>query len=134
MNTQQVNEVKFELGYYGKRLSDCFALRHEVVFFVPTTVNGNQQAPASLVESVVRELKDALAHKFGGSNSESARLGQWPSETLGMIHENNIPVHCLFADLNEETDQWLYDAGEWLKVTMSQESVLVVLDGVGYFI
>lgn len=127
MNTQ-TSTIKFEFIETGEKLSDNFSLGYEALIFIPTTYDGNKPLPTKIINEIAAKIRHLCAVKFGGANSEGVRVGSWVSDKLGMIDEKNIVVHVLFGTWDEETDQWFGSLGESIKIALSQESVLIVIN------
>ena len=62
-------------------------LDHKVALYVPSTINGNQPAPAEQIARWVKASKIKLASLFGGFTAYQAQ-GGWYSETHGLIEED----------------------------------------------
>lgn len=108
-------------------------LTHKIAIYIPSTVNGNQPAPADMIAKWLRASKIKLANLFGGFTSYSGQ-GGWYSSEHGLIEENVIIVQAFTDDegLTKLVDVNLL--AKEIAADMSQEMVSVEVDGTLNFI
>jgi len=101
---------------------------------VPSTVNVGQQASEIMVEAIVDQTLQTLSELFGGATAFPAK-GAYVSEDGALIKEDVIVVEalCEKQDAHFQADQVMDLAAQICEV-MSQECVLVQIDGVGHFV
>lgn len=73
-------------------------LNHRVAIFIPSTINGNEPAPAELIARWVNSAKLKFAELFGGFNAHRA-VGGWVSPVHGLIEE---PVTVITAYTDDD--------------------------------
>ena len=108
-------------------------LNHRIAVIVPSTVKGNEPAPAALVAKWVKAAKVKLGTLFGGFTATKGE-GGWVSPTHGLIEES-VTVVAAFTD--EEGLSKAQDVREFalaLAVAMEQEAVSVQIDNTLEFI
>ncbi len=71
-------------------------LNNRIAVFIPTTVNGNEPAPADLIARWVKAAKTKFATLFGGFTAHRA-VGGWLSPVHGLIEEA-VTVITSFTD------------------------------------
>ncbi len=106
-------------------------LRHKLEIYVPSTVNINQEFDnQAVVEQTLREL----AEFFGGSSAQEIR-GCWISGNGTPVFEKPVIcfVYCNDAQLEQGKKQ-IRKLAEKLRISLKQESVAIVIDGVMEFI
>lgn len=108
-------------------------LAHEVTIFVPSTSDVNNQNYA-LQSEVMSKLGTSLSSRFGGTTENAPAKGLWISEEMGLVADSIIPLTTYTPDFSEETQDYFISLGEYVKNTMSQEMVLIVVDGQGYLL
>jgi len=112
---------------------DLATLDHSVTYFIPSTVNVSQvdlEAQAKMVEYI----STTLATEFGGATKNAPAAGLWPSQTDGMVEEGIIPVTVFTSDFSPETQSRLIGLGREIMNRMSQETVMLVVDGKAKFL
>ncbi len=106
-------------------------LNHKVSIYVPSTINVDKQVDNT--EQVNKALS-FLCDSFGGASSYQVN-GAWKSETGKIVIE---PITVVFAYCSEERkDRYENDVmifASVLKTEMSQEAVMIELDGTAVFI
>ena len=104
-------------------------LSHVASIFVPSTVNIDSQIDnTQIVNSILAELSS----EFGGASAQDVR-GAWLSDTAGLVVENITRIFCYGSDKGEMLDVFSTLAKR-IKVEMSQDSVLIDVDNVGYLV
>ena len=104
-------------------------LSHVASIFVPSTVNIDSQIDnTQIVNSILAELSS----EFGGASAQDVR-GAWLSDTAGLVVENITRIFCYGSDKAEMLDVFS-NLAQRLKVEMSQDSVLIDVDNVGYLV
>lgn len=102
-------------------------LNHRVALYVPSTLNGNETAPAELVEKFVRQAKIKLAQLFGGFTSYKAD-GGWYSPTLGLVEEPVTIVQAFTDESNLKHVAAVEALAAEIAAEMGQEAVSVEVD------
>jgi hypothetical protein len=103
-------------------------LDHRIAIYVPSTIKGNQPAPAELVAKWVRASKIKLASLFGGFTAYAGQ-GGWFSTELGLIEENVTIVQAFTdADGLAKVAQ-VRELAQAIATEMEQEVVSVEVDG-----
>lgn len=104
-------------------------LSHVASIFVPSTVNIDSQIDnTQIVNSILAELSS----EFGGASAQDVK-GAWLSDTAGLVVENITRIFCYGSDKAEMLDVFS-NLAQRLKVEMSQDSVLIDVDNVGYLV
>lgn len=106
-------------------------LNHKLEIYVPSTVNID--TPVDNTQQVEKVLKH-LASRFGGASAQQIR-GCWIADNGNPVFENTVIcfAYCE-ADKLELGKTVLRFLAEYLKTTMQQEAVAVVIDGSMEFI
>ena len=116
------------------RLSALFSLSHFVEITLPSTVNIAEQADAKLLADVLAYVVQALSVRFGGCTVTDAQ-GAWYSSELGSLVYEPVKIAKSFAIGFEQADVTvILDLATYVKSVLSQESVLVNLDGIAYLV
>ena len=103
-------------------------LDHKIAIYVPSTVKGNQPAPADLVAKWVRQAKIKLANLFGGFTAYAGQ-GGWYSPEHGLIEEN-VTIVQAFTDQEGLTKvPQVRELAQDIAREMEQEVVSVEVDG-----
>jgi|SRR5688572_2550627 len=114
-----------------RSFSQCTKLAHEVTFFVPSTVNVDK-IDTDLANRVFDYIETSLATRFGGATENAPAKGSWISDTVGKVKEGIRPLTVYCADLSDETQDYLLGLADYIKSEMTQEAVMVVVDGQGH--
>jgi len=114
-----------------KGLEKSIALACKVIIYVPATTHVDK-AVSNAKE--VQATAEMLTKFFGGATSSSA-VGYWMSQTAGLIKEKTTIVfaYCQQADLEAHIEE-VVSYCETLKITMSQESIALEVNGAMYFV
>jgi hypothetical protein len=116
------------------RLSNLFTLRHVVSLTLPSTVNIDNLADSSLLASVESKVIADMANMFGGATVTLGN-GAWYSDSLGSVVFEAVKIVTSFAsDLDDQAVALMIDLAEYVKAELSQESVLITLDGIAYLV
>jgi hypothetical protein len=108
-------------------------LTHKIAIYIPSTVNGNQPAPADMIDRWVRASKIKMANLFGGFTSYQAH-GGWFSPEHGLIEES-VTIVQAFTDPEGLTKlDKVNDLAKEIAADMSQEIVSVEVDGTLNFV
>lgn len=102
-------------------------LQHRIAIVVPSTVNGNEPAPRSLVNQWLKAAKVKFANLFGGFTSHVAQ-GGWVSEQHGLVEES---VTVVSAFTNEDGLRFVEEVREFaarMAESMRQEAISVEVD------
>lgn len=119
-------ELREDPGPAARAALDRLGKPHEVVVYIPTTVDVNQEIdPTPYVERAV----GLLGERFGGATVREAR-GVWRSEELGLVGERIIQVgaFCDEEALNEGLGDVTALMGQ-LKQELRQEAMAIQIDG-----
>ena len=100
---------------------------------VPSTVNAGQQASQIMVDAVVDQTLQTLSELFGGATAIPAK-GAYVAEDGTLIKEDVIVVEalCEKQDAHFRADE-VMDLGAQICEVMTQECVLVQIDGIAHF-
>ena len=102
-------------------------LNHRIAVYIPSTTNGNQQAPADLIAKWVKSAKLKFANLFGGFTSYKA-VGGWVSPTHGLIEE---PVVVVASHTDDDGLDRLGEVEEFAAAvadSLGQEAVTIEVD------
>lgn len=128
MNTFIHTKPSFSYAVHsGKRLTlaDCTSLSDYAQIFVPSTINVNQAIDNS---DMVNLVKTELSKRFGGTSTYDYVEGSWYSDDLASLVEEGVKiVHSWASKLSEDDISFVISLAKFVKVEMSQESVLFVL-------
>lgn len=116
-----------------RTLAQCTKLAHEVTLYIPSTANVNT-VDKKLAAQVLRHVKEQFSAVYGGATQNAPAKGSWMSDAVGLVEEKITPVTVYVSDLSDTTQNHLLEMAEYVKVTMSQESVMMVVDGQGYLV
>lgn len=108
-----------------------FTLKHSVALYVPATINIRTQIDNS---SLVRELAHTLASEFGGCHLESDGSTGFYISNEGELVAESTKVLRAFCEDAESAKTFIFGLAGDLCVEMGQESVLVAVDGIAYFV
>lgn len=108
-------------------------LTHKIAIYVPSTVNGNNPAPADQIDKWVRASKIKLANLFGGFTSYVAQ-GGWFSAEHGLVEESIIVVLAYTDDEGLTKLDKVNELAKEIANDMGQEAVSVEVDGTLNFI
>lgn len=114
-----------------KSFSELFSLSHSVTIIVPSTIDANVKAHSGLIGQVQDTVKVELSSKFGGVTATSGS-GGWVSDSLGYISEDVILIQSFFEKLDSEAEKTILGLAHYIKESMSQEAVSIILDGTLY--
>lgn len=114
-----------------KKLENLFKLSGKVTIYVPATVNVGEQVDNT---EYVDETASLLSELFGGATSTPA-LGYWKSVSGQTIKEKTTLVfaYCSSEDLQQHIETVVGHC-EYLRDTMTQESVALEINGEIYFV
>lgn len=118
-----------------KALQDCFALSQNVRLYVPSTLNGQDKAPAQKVDRAVQDTLKRFSQWFGGATAYTA-LGAWFSQDRGKVITEQVVIVESFTT-PEAVDNHLAQVVEWaetIKEQFAQESVAVEHDHTLYLV
>jgi hypothetical protein len=102
-------------------------LNHRIAIFIPSTVNGNEPAPADLIARWVKTAKLKFAELFGGFTAHKA-IGGWMSPIHGLIEE---PVTVVASHTDDDGLDRLGEVEEFAAAVaeaLGQEAVTVEID------
>jgi len=108
-------------------------LTHKIAIYVPSTVKGNQPAPAVLVAKLVKASKVKLASLFGGFTAFVGQ-GGWHSPEHGLIEENVTIVQSFTDEAGLVHVHEVKELAKQIAKEMQQEVVSVEVDGALHFI
>jgi hypothetical protein len=106
-------------------------LNHQVILYIPSTVDVNKKINN---EKYINQVHELFSELFGGS-TENKAIGSWKSEELGIVKENITQVGSYTSKegLNNNIGKVLEYANT-LKVELKQEAISLEVDNVLYFI
>lgn len=104
-------------------------LSHVASIFVPSTVNVNQTVDTS---QIVNGILAQLSSQFGGASMQDV-TGAWLSDSSGLVVESIKRIFCYGPD-REELFAVFSSLAQELKEELTQESVLIDVDNVGYLV
>lgn len=113
-----------------KRASkNAMRLSHNVSIIVPSTVNTDSSTDDSLIHDTISHVKTYLANYFGGATTYPNCVGSWVSQQVGLVDENVCIVQSFATTdaINQNVDN-VFELAEYVKSTMSQEAVPVIID------
>lgn len=108
-----------------------FDLNSKVCIYVPSTINVNEQIDN---KEFCSKVQDKLSTIFGGATTQEV-LGSYKAEDGSKVIEK-ISIVYAFCD-SEQLKKNIYkvvDICEWLKRTMTQESILLEVNNKAKFI
>jgi len=108
-------------------------LDKKVAVYIPSTVNGNQPAPAAKIARWVREAKIALASLFGGFTAYNGE-GGWYSPEHGLIEEKVTIVQAFTDEAGLERVGKLRELAKEMASDMGQEAVSLEVNGTLNFV
>ena len=104
-------------------------LSHVASIFVPSTVDIDSHVDnAEIVASILSELSS----EFGGASSTNVK-GAWLSDTAGLVVEEITRIFC-YGENRDNLFSAFVNLAERIKTDMSQDSVLIDVDNVGYLV
>ena len=106
---------------------DNAMLNHKIAIYIPSTINGNETAPAAMIEKWLRASKTKLGRLFGGFTSYSA-MGGWMSDTHGLIEEPIIIVQAFTDDDGLAHLDQVRELAKEMAKDMGQEMVSIQVD------
>lgn len=119
-----MNEVREIFG------QDGFA--HRVAVYVPSTVNVRESAEAQ--QSVwVDSALAFFSRRFGGASAQTGITGAWESADGSLVKEGVVVVYAFAAAVSREDAVEIKRFALDLKSALSQEAILVEVDGVAFF-
>lgn len=104
-------------------------LSHVASIFVPSTADVNQTIDNT---SIVSGILAQLSSQFGGASMQDV-TGAWLSDSSGLVVESVKRIFCYGTD-REELFAAFSSLAEELKTELTQESVLIDVDNVGYLV
>jgi hypothetical protein len=108
-------------------------LNHRISIFIPSTVNGNEPAPADLIARWVKSAKLKFAELFGGFTAHRA-VGGWVSPVHGLVEE---PVTVVTSFTDDDGLDRLGEVEEFAATVaeaLGQEAVTLEIDNSLQFI
>lgn len=118
----------------SERLNTLFSLSHVVSITLPSTVNIDGTANEAQLTAVYDNVLTTMSKAFGGATLTDGN-GAWYSDILGTIVQESVKVvqsYC--SDMDDSTIVTMIDLAEMVKAQLSQESVLITLDGKAYLV
>lgn len=112
---------------------ECVSLSNEVVFYVPSTSEVDNDNPYLQAE-VLAWLEEELASAYGGATENAPASGKWVSDAKGLVSEAVTPVTVYVAELSTEVKRHIVSLAKRIKEVMGQEAVLFVVNGEGKLI
>lgn len=103
-------------------------LNHKIAVYIPSTVKGNQPAPADLIAKWERQAKIKLASLFGGFTAYHGQ-GGWFSDEHGLIEENVTIVQAFTDETGLAKVEQVRELAQEIAKAMEQEVVSVEVDG-----
>jgi hypothetical protein len=103
-------------------------LNHKIAVYIPSTVKGNQPAPADLIQKWERQAKITLASLFGGFTAYHGQ-GGWFSPEHGLIEENVTIVQAFTDEAGLANVGKVRELAQEIASAMEQEVVSVEVDG-----
>lgn len=116
-------------------MNDLFGqgFTHLVQVYVPGT-QGTDRLDIAQQDAIVAQVEKQLSLLFGGATSVPA-TGSWVSEeTEELIRERVVIVFSYASDLVEGDLVRVKAIAQTVARALSQEAVLVVIDGAAYFV
>lgn len=102
-------------------------LERRIAVYVPSTINGNQPAPQTLIDQILVETKSTMAKLFGGFTAINANGGYF-SEEHGLIEEQITMVIAFATEADYQTKQAeVFALAQSIARRMTQEVVAVEL-------
>lgn len=108
-------------------------LNHRISLYIPSTINGNEPAPADLIARWVKSAKLKFSELFGGFTSYKA-VGGWMSPIHGLIEE---PVTVVASHTDDDGLDRLGEVEEFAAAVaeaLGQEAVTLEIDNSLQFI
>lgn len=108
-------------------------LNHRISVFIPSTVNGNEAAPAHLIARWVKTAKLKFAELFGGFTTYKA-VGGWMSPVHGLVEE---PVTVITSFTDDDGFDRIGEVEEFAAAVaeaLGQEAVTIEIDNSLQFI
>lgn len=100
---------------------------------IPSTIDYNLPASEEQIESVVNHVGTVLSTLYGGYSAHLA-FGGWLSDKLGLIREDSLVMSAYCPVVDDTSVGALIDIAEYVKRTMRQEAVLIVVNGDAYLV
>lgn len=118
---------------YAILRANSFVLPHKVTLLFPSTVN-NEYLDDSGKKFVLSETLDyvrvAMQNRSGGGATiDSTSTGFWFA-----VKEEITPIWVYLPNMDSDTQQWIIDLASYVKNTLFQESVMVIVDNAGYLV
>ena len=109
------------------------AMSHKIAFYLPSTSNVDKTI--SQDEKLVwqESAMILLSTMFGGATKIDA-IGAWVSDDKGLVLENITIVYAFAKEIDLSEFYQLHDFAEEIKTALSQECVLVEIDGSAYLV
>lgn len=108
-------------------------LKHRVAIYIPSTINGNEPAPAHLIARWVKSAKLKFAELFGGFTAHRA-VGGWMSQVHGLVEEPVTVVTAFTDDAGLDRLGEVEDFAAAVAEALGQEAVSVEIDNSLQFI
>jgi hypothetical protein len=101
-------------------------LNHRIAVFIPSTINGNEPAPADLIARWVKSAKLKFADLFGGFTAHRA-VGGWMSPANGLVEEP-VTVVSSFTDDGLDRLGEVEEFAATVAEALGQEAVALEID------
>ena len=102
-------------------------LNHRISIFIPSTVNGNEPAPADLIARWVKSAKLKFAELFGGFTAHRA-VGGWVSPVHGLVEEPVTVVTSFTDDHGLDRIGEVEEFAATVAEALGQEAVTLEID------
>lgn len=108
-----------------------FTLEHTVALYVPSTVNVDVTIDNM---QIVLSIAAQMAKEFGGAHLESQNsVGFYIADNGALVTESTKVLRS-FVDNVEAATRFMFTLAGEICVELTQESVLVVIDGKAFFV
>lgn len=115
-------------------LSNLVTLPHFVELTVPSTVAIDIVANVNLIKNVLDKVSSVFAKAFGGATVTNGD-GEWYSDSLQSVVSEPVKIVKSYAVyFDDESIQLIVDTAKFVKDELSQESVLISIDGIAYLV
>ncbi|HEY7328065.1 MAG TPA: hypothetical protein VH592_10515 [Gemmataceae bacterium] len=108
-------------------------LSHRIAVYIPSTVNGNEPAPADLIAKWVKSAKVKFSQLFGGFTAHRA-VGGWMSLIHGLVEEPVTVVTSFTDDDGLDRLGEVEDFAAAVAEALGQEAVTLEIDNSLQFI
>lgn len=114
-------------------IQNIFTFSHRVELYLPSKKSDGTELDASTRDSVELELGKKLTELFGGATASEA-AGFYQHLDGRMSLERISIIYSFVEKLDESVLQHLFSLAAYVKDILSQESVLITIDGKAYLI